>query len=184
MCVICFRNPTPGRLFDSWFPYSSSQKYIKIIGTKNEISNTNFDNFGFEKNLPQIEKLLSTHPGIDTPAPSNPFNLNNNQINESRSSKTLGYIEERNSEYYSYLNKISSFWRILLPKIYKNLNEIEEESRQNAEGRHFENTEVGSPKFKHAFFSMLTLVCLLLAILGVCVYILKKNHKNIDTSML
>lgn len=184
MFFFCYSNPTPGRLFDSWFPYSSSQKYIKIIGTKNEITNTNSDNFGFEKNLPKIEKLLSTNPGIDVPVPSNPYNLNNNQNNESRTSKNLGYIEERNSEYYSYLNKISSFWRILLPKIYKNLNEIEEESRQDAEGRHFENTEIGSPKFKHAFFSMLTLVCLLLAILGVCVYILKKNHKNIDTSML
>jgi hypothetical protein len=39
-----------------------------------------------------------------------------------------------------------------------------------------------TPKYKHAFFSMLTLVCLLLAILGVCVYILKKNNKSISSA--
>lgn len=41
---------------------------------------------------------------------------------------------------------------------------------------------LASPKYKHAFFSMLTLVCLLLAILGVCVYILKKNNKSISSA--
>jgi hypothetical protein len=39
-----------------------------------------------------------------------------------------------------------------------------------------------NPKYKHAFFSMLTLVCLLLAILGLCVYLLKKNNQSLASA--
>lgn len=103
----------------------------------------------------------------------------------------------KNTDYYFYLRRIYSFWYEYLPSLYKNYQDrtgrasSEQDkllesgewpnSRKNEEKLNFWFIPA-TPKYKHAFFSMLTLVCLLLAILGVCVYILKRNNKSISSA--
>lgn len=42
---------------------------------------------------------------------------------------------------------------------------------------------IDSVKYKHAFFSMLALVCFLLGILGICLYILRRNYPNFGSNL-
>jgi hypothetical protein len=106
---------------------------------------------------------------------SNPYHLSNvnNGFEEnnriSRNFDTSNAVATKNEDYYFYLRRIYSFWYEFLPSLYKNYDEQKKASDKLSEG---------SPKYKHAFFSMLTLVCMLLAILLVCVYILKRNNKS------
>lgn len=105
--------------------------------------------------------------------------------NESdRKSKTVETNQFKNTEFFQHLTKIYSFWRILLPKIYRNFNENRDnELRDKIEYMGDKSENIGVPQFKSAFFSMLLLVCLLLTILCVCMYLLKKN-KDLNTNYL
>lgn len=100
------------------------------------------------------------------------------------------YNVAKNTDYYFYLRRIYSFWYEYVPSLYKNYQDrtgrASTEQDRYSEGEKFMikvNTKfidffLANPKYKHAFYSMLTLVCLLLAILGICVYILKKNNNK------
>lgn len=180
-------NPTPGRLYDAWKPYSRQQKYIQILGSSGDSENVAI----LERNKVQIAELL-TSPSETTVSTNdiaiNPYRIGENRkIDTSRTPKS--YLpDNKDSEYYLEMGKVYSFWNELLPRIFKqqadlygsNQLDISNTSRQDV--MYLENDT--SSKFKHAFFSMLVLVCLLLAILCVCLYILKKNPRTIDTSYL
>lgn len=107
----------------------------------------------------------------------NPYLLNRQP---QTTANTVNYLNDGvNLMYYQELSRVYSFWRIFLPRIYKNaqLHSLDGRNRNNRdELEAFDG--VSNQKFKHAFFSMLTLVCLLLTILGICVYLLKKNHQS------
>lgn len=134
--------------------------------------------------MENIEFLLNP-PESSSYIISNPYSINRNLHNESdRKSKNIENSQFKNTEFFQHLTKIYSFWRILLPKIYRNLEEIEmNKSRNKIEYIVDKSENVGVPQFKSAFFSMLLLVCLLLAILCVCMYLLKKN-KDLNTNYL
>jgi Carboxylesterase family len=173
-------NPTPGRLFDTWHPYTADQKYVKMIGSrldKHTSAETSVDST-FEDNLQRIEQMLipvTEEIQIVTSA-INPYNLSpRDQLQEAatRTGKNAFYIDEaKNSEYYYYMRRVYGFWNDFLPKLAK-MERRFTDGVDEADPIGF--TEQDTQKYKHAFFSMLTLVCLLLAILGVCVYILKRN---------
>lgn len=87
--------------------------------------------------------------------------------------------EAQDLSYYEDLLRTYTFWRKVLVRIMKRAKITEEEQRTCR--AHDEKMERGefegaNQKFKHAFFSMLTLTILLLAILLICVYLLKRNH--------
>lgn len=201
------RNPTPGRQFDSWTPYTKKLRYIKLISAKPEMVHRNdhssLENT-FEDNLQEIEeKLLSADRAGDVlggnagnvAPPQNPYDLNSNvqaDQESSRTSKSAVYLSNaRDSEYFYYLRKINSFWDEFLPKLSHIVNETNQEKLRNRridltleeEQDLFRETAAAS-KYKHAFFSMLTLVCMLLAVLCMCVYILKKNTNKSLSSIL
>lgn len=198
-------NPTPDRLYDAWRPYTTRQKFIQILGdpvaeagSLGGVGSASYSN-SFEQNRVELEAMLQSPPGnTETRIVSNAANpyrigpeaADGTKSNErSRMSKSyLGGYET--TEYYNSLMKVYTFWNELLPKIYRHQrgdsqDEVLEMEAGDANGRRpLSAGVVTGSKYKHAFFSMLILVCLLLAVLCVCVYILKKNHRNIDTTFL
>uniref|UniRef100_A0A182W8B2 Carboxylesterase type B domain-containing protein n=1 Tax=Anopheles minimus TaxID=112268 RepID=A0A182W8B2_9DIPT len=196
-------NPTPGRQFDSWKPYSNELKHIKLISAKPESfhrnDHTSLENT-FEDNLQDIEdKIIGT---VDVQEASsnvnmsmNPYNLNPNiqadQENARTSKNAVFLTSARDSEYFYYLRKMDSFWGQFLPKLSQIMNETNQEKLRNRridltleEEQYLFRETAAASKYKHAFFSMLTLVCMLLAVLCMCVYILKKNTNTNLSSVL
>ncbi|XP_055676711.1 acetylcholinesterase [Lutzomyia longipalpis] len=180
-------NPTPGRLFDAWKPYTKDAKYIKILSSKMDTVSVQEEALqsGMEKNIVMIEHIFSDNRQdvLATAVPQNPYQLSSN-LPSGRGAVSRGQNDDYtndivNLQYYSELSKVYSFWRKLLPRIYENAHLSDQllSGRQDMSGiQFFENPT--SSKYKHAFFSMLTLVCLLLTVLCVCVYILKRNTRN------
>lgn len=180
-------NPTPGRLFDAWHTYTKSRKYIHVMGDSGDTAN-NGENF--EKNQAQIENLLSlddTTIVTNDLSFSNPYAIGSEQTNRRENSRAPKYISDvqTDSEYYLSLNRIYAFWKEYLSKLYASHNNpATRELDESFEKDVIYLGETIDSKFKHAFFSMLVIVCILLALLGVCVYIIKKNDQTIDTSFL
>lgn len=197
-------NPTPGRIFDAWKPYSSKHKFIYAIGETSSTAGGGLvdgatSNFAadFDRNSVEIDNLIhhpnDGHTQIVSSA-SNPYQIgatayDDSAVDSNRMSKSyLGVYET--SEYYNSLKKINAFWRGLLPKMNNyydsgGSNNIDSRTDFDEDQLYIAAMAAGNgSKFKHAFFSMLILVCLLLAVLCVCLYILKKNQQNIDTSYL
>ncbi|XP_052889270.1 acetylcholinesterase [Anopheles moucheti] len=196
-------NPTPGRQFDSWKPYTNELKHIKLISAKPESfhrnDHTSLENT-FEENLQEIEdNIVGTvdiqETSSNVNSSKNPYNLNPNiqaDQENARTPKTAVFLANaKDSEYFYYLRKMDSFWGQFLPKLSQIMNETNQEKLRNRridltleeEQDLFRETAAAS-KYKHAFFSMLTLVCMLLAVLCMCVYILKKNTNTNLSSML
>lgn len=200
-------NPTPGRVFDAWRPYTAKQKFVQILGdnplnsASNDAMTGNVAENGMfiadlEKNSIEIDGMIHGQTRVVSTNILNPYrigkeNVPQNPDDSARMSKNyLGVYET--SEYYNALKKINSFWMDLLPEMnsyldYRRLNYsngIFSRSDFDDDPLYIAMAAASSSKFKHAFFSMLILVCLLLAVLCICVYILKKNQRNIDTSFL
>lgn len=199
-------NPTPGRVFDAWRPYTVKQKFVQILGDipigseTNEASSSNFAENGMfitdlEKNSVEIDGMIHGQARVVSSNIINPYrigkeNLPQNPTDSARMSKSyLGVYET--SEYYNALTKINSFWMDLLPEMNSDYgrrsnysNGIFSRSNFDDDPLYIAMAAASGSKFKHAFFSMLILVCLLLAVLCICMYILKKNQRNIDTSFL
>lgn len=192
-------NPTPDRLYDAWQPYTDRQKFIQILGEQSpdaEMFGSTTFTPSFEMNRAILEKILLSAPG-DTETriisnAGNPYQIgaSENAIGTRTSKNYLGDYETNG--YYNALTKVYSFWNKLLPGFYRHhrLDDLKNNKARDASGDDGTGRGpltagvVNGSKYKHAFFSMLILVCLLLAVLCVCVYILKKNHQNIDTSFL
>lgn len=200
-------SPTPGRVFDAWRPYTSKKKYVQILGDvslTSESSDTVVTNFAengifiadLEKNSVEIDGMIHGQARVVSSNVLNPYrigkeNLPQNPTDSARMSKSyLGVYET--SEYYNALTKINSFWMDLLPemneyyddRLFNYTNGIFSRFDFDGDPLYIAMAAASGSKFKHAFFSMLILVCLLLAVLCICVYILKKNQRNIDTSFL
>lgn len=141
----------------------------------------------FENNFENIEKLLNPQPNQNEFGGyvHNPYSIANSNNESDHQQTKNNNNENKNAEYSTHLTKVYSFWRILLPKIYRNSNELQSTELGNETNR-IENRSIvvaATPQYKHAFYSMLTLVCLLLAILCICLYLLK-NNKNINVNFL
>lgn len=200
-------NPTPGvHSSNAWHPYTSYQKFIQILSDTSVVCDPNeanpimqdgmFSN-AMEKNFVEIERLIYDQARIVSSNIINPFrigeeNLPNIPVDLARMSKNyFGPLAVNSSSpYYNALKKTHSFWIELLPKISLEYDPYRYYSnsiysRSNLDDGLFVSMIAGNnTKFKHAFFSMLFLVCLLLVVLCICVYILNKNQQNIGVSFL
>lgn len=199
-------NPTPSRVFDAWRPYTVKQKFVQILGDiaiSSETTDASSGNFAengmfitdLEKNSVEIDGMIHGQTRVVSSNILNPYrigkeNLPPNTADSARMSKSyLGVYET--SEYYNALTKINSFWMDLLPEMSSHYSRHSNHTNRFNSGTNFDDDPLyiamaaaSGSKFKHAFFSMLILVCLLLAVLCICMYILKKNQRNIDTSFL
>lgn len=198
-------NPTPGiHISNAWHPYTSNRKFIQILSDTSVGCESNDATLGppiqnnifmtaLEKNVDEIDGLIHGQARIVSSNIINPFrigeeNIPHNPVDSARMSKSyLGVYSS--SEYYDALAKINSFWLDLLPK-----TSLDSNQRRNSNGI-YSSYDFDDPlyiamitasgtKFKHAFFSMLILVCLLLAVLCICMYILKRNQQNIGVNFL
>lgn len=179
-------NPTPGRLFDAWQPYTQKRRYIQTIGSGvgDGSDNEALDKSILELNKIQIAELISMDVNVTGLA----NDAYNNGVRKSDGTRTpKSYLPEvSDSEYFMAMGRVNAFWNQLLPRIYRKQSSggrLDGNRTDDDRDLEFLSNDVDS-KFRHAFFSMLVLVCLLLAILGVCVYILRKNSSRIDTSYL
>ncbi|XP_055598453.1 acetylcholinesterase [Uranotaenia lowii] len=199
-------DPTPGRKADAWTPYNDSVRYIKLISTRGAAQENIFQNdkhsleHTFEENIRAIEdKLLNANNNQETGGSNqqeNPYLLGRNNLDDqesSRSSKSATFVDNtRDSEYFSYLKRIDSFWYRFLPKLGQIMNQTDQERLRNRridlsqeeELELYRESSSEAARYKHAFFSMLTLVCMLLAVLCICIYVLKKNTNKSFTSIL
>lgn len=195
-------NPTPGvHTSNAWLPYTSDHKFIQILNDKSEVCDTNdatlnamrgsFIANPLEKNFIDIEKMIHDQARIVSSNFMNPFrigeeNLPNNQVDLARMSKNYfgNTAANSSSAYLIDLKRVHSFWSDLLPKISLDYS-TGIHSRSNFDEELFISMMATSnTKFKHAFFSILFLVCLLLVVLCICVYILNKKHHNTGVSFL
>lgn len=139
---ILHRNPTPDRLFDSWHPYNTNTKYIKILGTKidNLLHNRILKDSSFEQNHEKIDDMLSADTeekiqvvsSVNSPPTSyqnNPYHLSNvnHGYDENNRGSRLSFDTDttqsnvaKNTDYYFYLRRIYSFWYEYLPSLYRN----------------------------------------------------------------
>lgn len=186
-------NPTPGRLFsDAWQPYTRRRRYIHLLGVASSVLDPNDNDIAtvLDRNRVPIAEMISVKSdGTDSATGGDEYSVGsgNRKFDVSRMPKS--YLPEVNdSEYYRTIGRVSAFWNELLPRIQRKQTRWDDLSGGrgsigNETDLEYLSNDVGS-KFKHAFFSMLVLVCLLLGILGVCVYILQKSPRGIDTSYL
>lgn len=198
--------PTPSHLYDGWHPYTAKHKYIQTLGDATldtdtntiQLPNSNADDAVFvsdvEKNSAEIANMINGQQRVVSSDAMNPYRLgaeNNptdaNDLARMRKSY-LGSYET--SEYYNILTKIHSFWTDLLPKLdtlYVNQTINEIFARANFKENPLYIAAMAATnghKFKHAFFSMLILVCMLLTVLAICVYILKRNQCTGEPNLL
>lgn len=202
-------NPTPSvHTSNLWHTYTNNRKFIQIFSDTSVVCDSNdatlspliqdgiFPN-ALEKNFAEIDRLIHDQARIVSTNILNPFrigeeNLPSNPVDSAHMSKNyLGNLEvNSSSQYYITLTKIHSFWMDLLPKISLQYNPYRNYSNGIYSGSNYDDelfisvVASSNTKFKHAFFSMLFLVCLLLIVLCICMYILKKNHQNVGTSFL
>lgn len=136
--ILFFSNPKPGYPSDSWQPYSSNSKYIKIIGTNidNLLHSRIMKDASFEENRKQIEKMMDTEneerslgqisSSVVSNYDMNPYHLSNinNGFDENnriaRNFAIQNSSSNKNEEYYFYLRRIYSFWYEFLPSLNKN----------------------------------------------------------------
>lgn len=168
------RNPTPGRIYDSWKPYTKDQKFIKVLKASASNSERSLEESfsSLEQNMDMIKLYL-------TPDDEKP-----NSQPSTNSYRPASYLNDaQDYEYFKHLDRVYIFWRRFLTRIDKNAQlstrsiEGDKTSKDNQE---LSDNGTTNQKFKHAFFSMLTLVCLLLTILLVCFYLLKKNSMTVS----
>lgn len=171
MRFVTCRNPTPGRIFDAWKTYTGERKFIKVLSTAGFDSSYGLESKYdvIERNLEMLEYHLVDKGDKEATQSGNTYSASS-------------YVNDApNLRYYKDLEEVYSFWRRFLVKIQKNaqLQAISVSGdRIKKEREEAAVYEAGNHKFKHAFFSMLTLVCLLLVILLICIYLLKKNSQT------
>lgn len=176
--------PTPGRDYDSWRPYTSRNRIIYDLGEKWLLT----DQYSFlknKKNLQQISQLLLRDQSILTSHARRNELRNSYQVPKSNSEKYLS-DDLHNSPYTIHLMRMYRFWEIFLPQTFS--NDYIKNTDDTAITQHllFLEASADAARFKHGFFIMLGLIIILLALLCVCVYLLRRNalvpssHLNCD----
>lgn len=199
-------NPAGIHLSTVWHPYTNNRKFIHILSDKNGICDSTDAMLGpcdqngmfmstVEKHFVEIDEMIHGKARVVSSSILNPFqigkeNLPNNPIDSARMSKSYLGLPYSESEYYNALRKTHSFWMELLPEIVLDNNYYRDYSNGIYARSNFNDPlyisimAASGTKFKHAFFSMLILVCLLLGVLCICMYILKRNQQNVGANFL
>jgi len=158
-------NPTPGRIYDGWLPYNKENPFVYSLGEQAKTPQTgSVDEAEVDKLLrgetgaPGLDRSLSRSNRHDTyrAAPSNSYTASN----------------QLDSGYSNHLQKVYGFWQVLMPL------EREEDLRGGgALGQRVRLLEASADaaRYRQGFYAMLGLVCLLLACLCLCVYLLKRD---------
>ncbi|XP_034106305.1 cocaine esterase [Drosophila albomicans] len=160
-------NPTPGRIYDAWLPYTAQHSFIYSLGelTKNPVGPPSIDET-------LVEQLLQPQTDLGTDRSLSRTNRHDNY----RQGNANSYVanNQLDSGYGQHLRRVYGFWQVLLP------------SAQDAEFREGGGGALGqrvrlleanadASRYRQGFYAMLGLVCILLACLGLCVYLLRRD---------
>ncbi|KAI8122538.1 pyrethroid hydrolase Ces2a [Lucilia cuprina] len=168
-------NPTPGRVYDGWVPYTNKNKYIYDLG--DIWSPATEDSLLLDtKSVQQITQLLikdqsasSTHSRPNRNEFSNSYQMPKNNDRGAITTRV------RNSPYTAHLMRVYGFWEVFLPQAIS--KEYAQRTDETAITQHllFMEASADAARFKHGFFVMLGLVLLLLTLLCLCVYLLRRD---------
>ncbi|KAH8400659.1 hypothetical protein KR009_000046 [Drosophila setifemur] len=161
-------NPTPGRIYDGWLPYTKDIPFVYSLGEQQVKSSQSGS-----VDEAEVEKLLrgeSGASGLDRSLSRS--NRHDTYRATHQSSNSYTASNQQDSGYSNHLQRVYGFWQVLLPL------EREEELRTGgALGQRVRLLEASADaaRYRQGFYAMLGLVCLLLACLCLCVYLLKRD---------
>ncbi|KAH8253391.1 hypothetical protein KR032_005262 [Drosophila birchii] len=158
-------NPTPGRIYDGWLPYNKENPFVYSLGEQPAKSSQ-----AGSVDEAEVEKLLRAETGVSGVDRSL---SRSNRHDSYRATHANSYTasNQQDSGYSNHLQKVHGFWQVLLPL------EREEDLRGGALGQRVRLLEASADaaRYRQGFYAMLGLVCLLLACLCLCVYLLKRD---------
>lgn len=170
-------NPNPGRSYDIWQPYTLQDKFIYNLG--DVWTSKQGDAMAVEaKNVQQIEQLLDSEKSLTTRSRPNRNEFSNSyqMPNDKRSVSNLtsNSISKRNSEYALHLKRVYGYWQVFLPQTlaFSNGQYADDAITQRLL---YMEASADAARYKNGFFVMLILVSVLMALLGLCIYLLRRD---------
>ncbi|KAH8299419.1 hypothetical protein KR044_001288, partial [Drosophila immigrans] len=163
-------NPTPGRIYDGWLPYTTQQPFIYSLGEL--AKNGAGPSTGIDEAL--VEQLLNGKPQTELATDRSLSRTNRHDSYRQGNANSYVANNQLDSGYGQHLRHVYGFWQVLLP------------SAQDAELREGGGGALGqrvrlleanadASRYRQGFYAMLGLVCVLLACLGLCVYLLRRD---------
>ncbi|XP_002006139.4 carboxylesterase 1C [Drosophila mojavensis] len=162
-------NPTPGRIYDAWQPYTQQRPFIYALGelTKSLELPTSEDEAAIEELLSGKQQI-----GVGTDRSLSRTNRHDNY----RQGNVNSYVtnNQLDSGYGNHLRRVYGFWQVLLPSTQDG------ELRDGSGGLLTQRVKLleanaDAARYRQGFYAMLGLVCLLLGCLGLCVYLLRRE---------
>ncbi|KAH8269399.1 hypothetical protein KR018_002080 [Drosophila ironensis] len=158
-------NPTPGRIYDGWLPYTKEIPFVYSLGEQQAKSSQ-----AGAVDEAEVEKLLRGNNGV----PDRSLSRSNRHDTYRATTHSNSYTatNQQDSGYSNHLQRVYGFWQVLLPL------EREEELRGGgALGQRMRLLEASADaaRYRQGFYAMLGLVCLLLVCLCLCVYLLRRD---------
>ncbi|XP_065367731.1 acetylcholinesterase, partial [Calliphora vicina] len=169
-------NPTPVRIHEGWLPYTTKNKYIYDLGdmwSGVKDDSTLLDS----KSVQKITQLLvkdqsasSTHSRPNRNEFSNSYQMpKNNNLAPTKTTRI------RSSPYTAHLMRVYGFWEVFLPEAISKEYALRTDDTAITQHLLFMEASADAARFKHGFFVMLGLVLLLLTLLCLCVYLLRRD---------
>lgn len=161
-------NPTPGRIYDAWLPYKVQRPFIYSLG---ELAKSAELPAGVDETL--VEQLLNGKQQTTDLGTDRSLSRTNRHDNY-RQGTTNSYVasNQLDSGYGNHLRRVYGFWQVLLPTAQD--AELGENGALGQRVRLLE-ASADAARYRQGFYAMLGLVCLLLACLGLCVLLLRRE---------
>ncbi|XP_017835970.1 liver carboxylesterase 2 [Drosophila busckii] len=155
-------NPTPGRIYDAWLPYTLERPFVYSLG---ELAKSLV--FPTGQAAAQIEQLVQSEQATELTADRSLSRMNRHDVKQS-------YVtnNQLDSGYDQHLRRVFGFWQVLLPAQEAELREAGGTLGQRVR---LLEAHADAARYRQGFYAMLGLVCLLLACLGLCVYLLRRD---------
>ncbi|XP_061396846.1 pyrethroid hydrolase Ces2e [Musca vetustissima] len=170
-------SPNPGRTYDGWLPYTQQNKFIYNLGemwTSQQDNTLTLD----PKNTQQIEQLIDSEKTIVARPRPNRYEFSNSyQIPSDKRStpnSTMNSHSKRNTEYALHLKRVYGYWQVFLPQLFTTPNGQYTDDIVTQRLLYME-ASADAARYKHGFFVMLGLVAVLLNLLGLCIYLLRRD---------
>ncbi|XP_030387616.1 acetylcholinesterase [Scaptodrosophila lebanonensis] len=173
-------NPTPGRIYDAWLPYTKQRPFIYSLGELSKkdssvplVDETQIEAMLHGEQTSQQDRSLSRPNRNEYKAPI--YLLASNR-------KGNSYVanNQLDSGYGSHLRRVYGFWHLLVPTTMTE-NDEGSSSGNGALGQRVRLMEANADaaRYRQGFYAMLGLVCLLLGCLCICVYLLRRDPLRI-----
>lgn len=161
-------NPTPGRIYDAWLPYTVQRPFIYSLG---ELAKSAELPASVDETL--VEQLLNGKQQTSDLGTDRSLSRTNRHDNY-RQGTTNSYVasNQLDSGYGNHLRRVYGFWQVLLPTAQD--GELGENGALGQRVRLME-AHADAARYRQGFYAMLGLVCLLLACLGLCVFLLRRE---------